>query len=676
MTIRIQQGTRFLTLLYSCVLATCIHVCAATPKVITVAGGSLGSWKSATSASFGLPDAVVSDAKGNLYVSDAINCRIRKIAVNGSVSTFAGTGICGYGGDGGRATSGMLSTPSSLAFDSAGNLLIADSGNSRIRKVSVSRTITTVAGNGVNGYSGDGGPSTAASLYDPSGVSLDPLGNVYIGDTLNHVIRMVDGAGNIHTVAGNHKSGFSGDGGPATSAELSYPQGAISDGNGNLFIADTDNERVRKVDSSGIITTYAGNGSSGGSGSGGPASSASIGSPLGLLSANGKLYISTYNDIWTADSATQIITLIAGALNGETGFNGDGHIALDTLFFAVEQIAIDKAGDLLVADAANERIRKIGADQTVSTIAGGYIGDGGPAVQASLSLGFWDHACFDSTGNLYIADYYNNRVRRVSTTGIITTFAGNGMTAPPQDNVQATTTSIKPSAIAVDPSGNVFIADGNSARIRKVDSSGTITTFSNLFASFSASLATDASGNLYLADGISSVLKIDPSGLATTIAGQSYPGYNGDGIAATSALLNQPNGLALDNGGNIYISDSGNNRIRKVDSSGIISSVAGNGGIGFSGDGGLATAATLYEPSDVAVDTKGNIYIADRNNFRVRKVNTLGTIQTLAGNGGFGYNGNGLPALSTNLYPSGVSVSPAGVVYVVDEGSYRVRRIR
>ena len=219
-------------------------------------------------------------------------------------------------------------------------------------------------------------------------------------------------------------------------------------------------------------------------------------------------------------------------------------------------------------------------DQTVSTVAGGYIGDGGPAVQASLSLGFWDHACFDSAGNLYIADYYNNRVRRVSTTGIITTFAGNGMTGPPQDNVQATTTSIKPSAVAIDPSGNVFIADGNSPRIRKVDSSGTITTFSNLFVSFGASLSTDAAES-YLADGMWSVSKIDPSGSAKTIAGQSYPGYNGDGIAATSALLNQPNGLTLDNGGNIYISDSGNNRIRKVDSGGIISTVAGTGGIGF-----------------------------------------------------------------------------------------------
>jgi trimeric autotransporter adhesin len=674
MTLRMDRGTRFPTLLYSCVLATCIHACA-TPRVITVAGGSLGNWKSATSASFGSPGDVVPDAKGNLYVSDQINCRIRKITVKGAVSTFAGTGICGYGGDGGPATSAMLATPSSLVFDSAGNLLIADSGNSRIRKVSVARTITTFAGNGINGYSGDGGPATAASLYDPNGVSVDPSGNVYIGDTLNHVIRMVDGAGNIHTVAGNHKSGFSGDGGPATSAELSYPQGAISDGTGNLFIADNDNDRVRRVDSSGTITTYAGGASRQG-GSGGPATSAFIGPPVGLFLAQSQLYISTYSGIWSVDSATQIITFVAGSLQGVSGFNGDGQVALSTLFSAIEGIAMDKAGDLLVADAGNGRIRKIGVDQFVSTVAGGYIGDGGPAIQASLSLGFWDHASFDSAGNLYIADYYNNRLRRVSTTGIISTFAGNGMTGPPQDNVQATTTFIKPSAVVVDPGGNVFIADGNSARIRKVDSSGTITTFSNLFVSFSASLATDASGNLYLADGISSVLKIDPSGSATIIAGQSYPGYNGNGIAATTALLNQPNGLALDNGGNIYISDSGNNRIRKVDSSGIISTVAGDGGVGFSGDGGLATAATLYEPSDVAVDTKGNIYIADRNNFRVRKVDTSGTIQTLAGNGGFGYNGNGLPALSTNLYPSGVSVSPEGVVYVVDEGSYRVRKIR
>ena len=675
MTLRMDRGTRFLTLLYSCVLATCIHAYAATPKVTTVAGGSLGSWKSATSASFGSPEAAVSDAKGNLYVSDPVNCRVRRITTHGGVSTFAGSGICGYDGDGGPAKSAMLSNPSALTFDLAGNLLIADSGNSRIRRVAIDGTITTFAGNSTPGYSGDGGAATQASLYDPSGVSVDSTGSVYIADTLNNVIRMVDAAGNIHTIAGNHKRGFSGDGGPATLSELYYPEGVVSDGSGNLFIADTNNDRIREVDASGTITTYAGNGS-GLTGNGGPAASAGIGPPYGLLLAHGNLYITTYSGVWRVDSATQIITFIAGSLQGVPGFNGDGQVALSTLFSAPGGITIDKAGDLLVADAGNGRIRKIGVDQIVSTVAGGYIGDGGPATQASLSLGFWDHACFDSAGNLYIADYYNNRVRRVSTTGIITTIAGNGMTDPPQDNVQATMSSIKPSAVAVDPSGNVFIADGNSARIRKVDSSGTITTFSNLFTSFGASLATDASGNLYLADGLWSVSKITPSGSATTIAGQSYPGYNGDGIAATSALLNQPNGLTVDNGGNIYISDSGNNRIRKVDNSGIISTVAGTGGIGFSGDGGLATAATLYEPSDVAVDSKGNIYIADRNNFRVRKVDTSGTIQTLAGNGGFGYNGNWLPALSTSLYPSGVSVSPAGVVYVVDEGSYRVRKIR
>ena len=676
MTLRTDRGTRFLTFLCSCVLAACIHACAATPKVTTVAGGSLGNWKSATSASFGLPLGVILDSKGNLYVSDSVNCRIRKITVKGTVSTFAGNGICGYGGDGGPATSAMLSTPFSLAFDSAGNLLIADSGNARIRKVSVARTITTFAGNGVNGYSGDGGPATLASLYDPSGVSVDPSGNVYIGDTLNHVIRMVDQAGNIHTVAGSHKSGFSGDGGPATSAELSYPEGAISDGNGNLFIADTDNERVRKVDASGIITTYAGN-DSGLTGNGGPAASAGIGPSYGLLLGQSKLYISTFSGIWSVDSATQVITFIAGSLQGATGFNGDSQVALSTLFAAPQAIAMDKAGNLLVADEDNGRIRKIGVDQIVSTVAGGYIGDGGPAIQASLSLGFWDHACFDSAGNLYIADYYNNRLRRVSTTGIITTIAGNGMTGPPQDNVQATTTSIKPDAVAVGPSGDVFIADSNSGRIRKVDSSGTITTFSNVFTGFSGSLATDTIGNIYASDGFSVVWKITPSGSATIVAGESSQiGYNGDGIAATSALLNQPTGLAVDSTGNIYICDSGNNRIRKVDISGIISTVAGNGTAGFSGDGGLATAAMVFEPSDVAVDAKGNLYIADRINERVRVVDSSGTIRTLAGSGNFGYNGNWLPALSTNMYPSGVTVSPAGVVYVVDEASGRVRKIR
>lgn len=257
-----------------CMLATVVTASAATRTITTVAGGYVGDGKPATSAGFAGLTSVARDVKGNLYVSDASDCRIRKINTKGIITTMAGTGICGYSGDGGKAKSAMLSFPEGLAFDGKGNLLVADDGNSRIRKITTTGTITTIAGNGTIGYSGDGGPAAQASLAGPMGVSVDSSGNIYIADSSNFVIRMVDTAGIIHTVAGNHTPGFSGDGGPATSAQLSNPYGVLADGNGNFYIADTGNNRVRKVDSNGTITTYAGNALSGNSGNGGPATGA------------------------------------------------------------------------------------------------------------------------------------------------------------------------------------------------------------------------------------------------------------------------------------------------------------------------------------------------------------------------------------------------------------------
>jgi sugar lactone lactonase YvrE len=663
-------------LLFGCVFAASLPANAATPNAVTVAGGYLGNGKPATSASLNFPEAVALDAKGNVYVTDSVNCQIRKVTTKGVIVPFAGSLTCGYGGDGGPALSAKLFNPSGLAFESDGSLLVADSANSRIRKIAVGGTITTFAGNGVYGYSGDNGTATQASLSNPIGVSVDSLGNVYIVDSSNNVIRKVDPAGIIHTVAGNHVSGFSGDGGPATAAQLNYPQGTVSDGMGNLYISDYGNFRIRKVDASGTITTYAGNGNSSPTGTGGLATSIGIGTPAGLVLAQGKLYITTSGDIWDVDLGTQIITLIAGPSQGNPGFNGDGNSALSTLFAYIGGLSIDSAGNLFVADSGNGRIRKISTSQIVSTLAGGYTGDGGRATGSSLNIDFFDHAGFDPQGNLYIADYYNNRVRRVSTGGIITTFAGTGMTGPSPDGGLATATNLIPVAVVADQSGNIFISDEQTGYVRKVDSTGTVSTVSKAFSIFGGALATDKAGNLYAADGLSVVWKVPPSGPAIIVAGKYFqPGYNGDDIAATSALLNTPRGVSVDSSGNLYICDTGNNRIRRVDTSGTITTVAGNGSAGFSGDGGPATSAMLFAPSDVAVDTKGNIYIADRINARIRIVNSLGTIETFAGSGGFGYNGNHLPALNANMYPSAVTVSPTGVVYVVDEGSSRVRKI-
>lgn len=677
MTLRecVNRSSRSLVLLAS----ACVVASAATPRVSTVAGGYLGDGRPATSASFVLPVAVAYDVQGNIYVSDGYNCRIRKINSAGVISTYAGTGICGYGGDGGPAISAMLSYSYGAALDGHGNLLVADTGNNRIRRITPAGVITTIAGNGTFGYSGDGGNALQASFAAPSAVSADPMGNIYVADEANYVIRKVDSAGIVHTVAGNHSYGFSGDGGQATSAQISFVAGVLADRSGNFYIADTGNKRVRKVDSTGKITTYAGNGSFGNTGSGGPATSASIGQPEGLLLSGGKVHISTGANIWDVTLATQIIDLVAGNSDGTVGFNGDGKSALSTAFSGPWGIATDRSGDLIVADSGNNRVRRISrSSHVVTTIGGGYIGEGVRATEASLNddLGSASHIAFDPPGNLYIADIANHRVRKVSPAGMITTIAGTGIGGYSGDGGPATAATLNfPAAVAVDGNGNIFIADSGNAVIRKVDNSGTITTFSDVALYGAPALAVDVAGDIYAADGLWAVWKITPDGSSSIVAGiVGDIGYNGDGIPATQAWLSEPNGVAVDREGNLYISDCFNSRVRKVDARGFISTIAGNGTAGFAGDGGPADAAMVYFTEDVALDTRGNLYIADTFNSRIRMVNSTDIIQTMAGTGNFGYNGDNLPATQTNLEPTALAIRN-GAVYLSDAASFRVRKI-
>jgi sugar lactone lactonase YvrE len=662
-------------------LLPCLMLAAATwanaaTKVITVAGGYAGNGKPATAAGIDQLSSVAMDAKGNLYVTDSGNCQIRKINSKGVIVKFAGTKVCGFSGDGGPAASAMINSPSTIVFDGAGNLLFGDEGNSRIRKITPTGIISTIAGNGTVGYSGDGGPATDASLYGPTSLFVDSANNIYITDAFNYVVRKIDAAGVIHTVAGNNQPGFAGDGGPATSAQISYSSGIVADAQGNFYIADANNHRVRKVDASGSITTYAGNGQFGNGGDGGPATGASLGGVRGLLIRGGKLYITTSSNVWAVSLATQKITIIAGDAGGFIGFNGDGKPALATTFQFPWGMSFDSAGRLLIADEGNARVRRIGGGKIVRTIAGGHTGDGGPARESNLNAGFFGgHITFDPSGNLYLADSGNFRVRKISTAGVITTIAGNGIAGYSGDGGPATEAMLGgPSGVAADGAGNVYIADNNSV-IRKVDSNGIITTFATMGAN---GMAVDGAGNLYVAGFFNNVVwKFTPQGAGSIVAGvQSGFGYNGDGIPATEAWLGFPTGVAVDNAGNLYIADWLNNRIRRVDTSGIISTVAGNGNSGFSGDGGPATSAMIWSALDVAVDAKGNFYIADSSNFRIRMVDASGTIHTLAGSGDAGYNGNALPATATNMFAVAVGVSPTGVVYLMDTASYRLRKVQ
>ena len=608
------------SLLHICgsVVLFCSFLNAQNTSVITVAGGYQGNHKHALSAAFANPSAVAFDGAGNLYIGDSDNCEIRKINKQGSVEVVAGTGICGFGGDGGNARAAMLSNfIGGIVFDNSGDLLFTDTGNERVRKITPAGVISTIAGTGTRGYFGDGGPATQAQFFFPQDIALDNAGNVYVGDSNNYVVRKIDTAGIIHTIAGNHTYGYSGDGGPATAAQFGIVKGLAADANGNIYVGDGAFLHVREVNPAGIITTIAGNGKNGNAGDGGPATAAAIGGVAGLfLSGNTLLNISANSSVWVLDLSSGTIHLLAGAA-GANGFAGDGGPALSAVFASLNALTADQQGNLFLADSGNDRIREIAAlSQIVTTVAGGYLGDGHKATEASLNVqSLGSHIAFDGSGNLYIAETANHRVRKVSTKGIITTVAGTGIVGYSGDGGPATAAQLQyPGAVVVDSTGNIFIADSLNGVIRKVDTSGTISSLHPNGIPFSGryifgnggGMAIDRADNVYFSDGFTVIWKLDSSGNATIAAGTLFGfGYWGDGGAATQALLLLPAGVAVDITGNLYIADWLNKRIRKVDTSGIITTIAGTGASGFSGDGGPATAASLNLPVDVAADSAG-----------------------------------------------------------------------
>ena len=656
-------------------------------RIDTIAGGGLGDNGPAVEARLHRPEGVAVDAAGNIYIADTSNNRIRRVDTSGIITTVAGTGSQdfdgqGYGGDGGPAVRAQLSHPFGLALDRNGNLYIADSYNNRIRRVDASGTITTIAGTGDRGFSGDGGPAVEAQLENPYGVAVDGAGNLYIADSENYRIRRVDASGIITTVAGTGSIGFSGDGGPAIRAQIAWPARVAVDGAGNLYIADFSNFRVRRVDASGIITTVAGTGERGYGGDGGPAVQARLEWPSHLaVDGAGNLYIADVDRIRRVDTSG-IITTVAGT--GDSGFSGDGGPAVQARIIHSRGVAVDGAGNLYIADTFNDRIRRVDVSGIIATIAGGGSGgDGGPAVEARLNSP--NGVALDRVGNLYIADTISHRIRRVDASGTITTVAGTGTSGYSGDGGPAVEAQLNcPSDVAVDRSGNLYIADRANARIRRVDSSGNIQTVAHTrrarCADGGPAVAVDRAGNLFVADYDDHRIKrVDPSGTLTTIAGVGERGYGGDNGPAIHAQLNWPNGVAVDDIGNLFIADSGNDRIRRVDPQGVINTVAGIGVGGFGGDGGAAVGAALHSPGGVAVGGDGNLYIADSINTRIRRVDAQGIIRTIAGprkNVQFpgGFRGDGGLAIDAYLgFPEGLALDGSGNIYIADTYNDRIR---
>jgi uncharacterized protein (TIGR03437 family) len=707
-------------------------------SISTVAGAAPPATPaSAVSLSIGQPARVTTDSAGNFYFT-SLNS-VFKVTSGGTLTLVAGTSHAGFSGDGGLAVNAQLNSPQGLSVDSKGNLYIADSGNNRVRVVLAAGIIKTFAGNGQTGASlpgtptspptpslGDGGPATQAYLHLPSGVAVDAAGNVYIADTSNNSIRKVYTDGTITTIAGDTFAGYQGDAGypdpvpttpvssQANRAEFRTPEDVAVDSAGNIYIADTGNGLIRKITTDGNINFIAGNSTAtiGYSGDGGLANVAALASPSAVVvDSSGNVYEvepdvlgARVREIAVSPNGTALcpatglcINSIAG--NRTNGFGGDGGPASASVLNMSTGIAVDSSGNLYIADSGNMRIRKIpsaaSVGPSISTVAGNgvysYSGDGGQANKAQMNL---PHGvAVGADGSVYVSDSANNVVRKVAVNGTISTIAGNGSAGFGGDGGNGPAAQLSaPEGVAVDKLGNVYIADSANNRVRKVASTGAIATFAGTGTAGSTGdggaaasallnapfgLALDAAGNLYVTEfGGNRVRKISASGTISTVAGNGVAGYAGDGSQSANAELSGPKAVAVDAAGNMYIADTNNNAVRLVTAAGAISTVAGNGAGGYAGDLGLATAAQLGNPTGVAVDAAGNLYITDGST-RVRKVYPGGTIVTIADTNGIrGYLGDGGVAAAAWLNgPMGIAVGASGVLYVADSGNNAIRML-
>jgi sugar lactone lactonase YvrE len=646
-----------------------------------------------TNTAIGSPTGVAVDQDGNLYITGGLNSAFR-LDKRGLLTRIAG-GVFGFSGDGGLGISAWLGTdvgepgwPSGVAADGDGNVYVADTYNHRIRRISLDGKIATVAGNGEEGSAGDGGPAIAARLSYPSGLAVDSAGNLYIAIPSKGVVRKVSRNGIITTVAGRGTRGLSGDGGLATDAELRNPASITVDAAGNLYIVDAGISGIRRVSPDGLIATVPGSLPDGFTGDVSADSRLEFPTAVCLDRQENLVFATSRRRVRRLSSDGSVVT-VAG--DGGVGFAGDGEPAVQAHFSGISSLAIDHEGAIYVADIWNNRVRKISTEGTITTAAGNgaehFGGDGGPADLAQVNI-----ACcmggggmtFDAEGNLYLADTWNSRVRKVSRDGIITTVAGSGSTSYAGDGGPAAQSILSlPYAVAVAPGGQLYIADTYNFRIRKVGPDGIISTIAGTGAlghrgdggpALSAELGyvygmtVDRAGNVYLAE-LRYIRTISPDGIITTIAG---PGDAGSGVPFGTIA-----GLAADLDGSLYLADEATDRILRLAPDGTLTKFAG-AGRGYAGDGGPASEAQFNIPWALALDGAGNLYVADWGNRRVRKIAPSGLISTIAGSGAPGLPAQTAgPALEANLgLPFAIAVDAAGNVFVADGSAYAIRVLR
>ncbi len=578
---------------------------AGSSDISTIAGSNwVGENIPATSAILLQAEGIAADPAGNIYVSDANNHRVRVIAPDGIIRTIAGNGIAGFSGDGGPASASQLNSPYGLAFDRSGNLYIADLGNARIRRITPSGIISTIAGGGAfpAGGMNEGSMATVVSFTAPRNIAIANTGIIYISDFGAQRVYQMAIDGTLTTLAGTGTGGYSGDGAAAL-VELSYPTALAVDREGTVYIADSGNHLIRKV-SAGFLTSIARSALPTGLAfdgystlyvadhtaaqilaipfSSGTATAMNVSATDIICGYDGNLYAADFAVVRRVNLAGNSMVIAGGGNLAE----GDGGPATQALLNDPTGVALDSIGNLYIADRANNRIRRVGLDGTITTVVGittpGNTGDGGAAKLATLNSP--TSIAFDAFGNLYIADTGNGRIRVVTPGGIIFPVAAPTLSAP--------------AYMVFDQLQNFYIAD--SSAIYKITPTGVTST---LFAGLQSprGMVFDSAGNFYFSEtGAKQVWMVAPSGNHSLIA----PG-----------VWSAPQGIAIDSSGNLLVADSGLAQVFSVNSLGQATPVAGTGSAGFAGDGASSLLAQLNAPTDVA-----GSYIADSGNNRVRQL--------------------------------------------------------
>jgi sugar lactone lactonase YvrE len=634
-----------------------------------------------SNARFNLPYATAVDGFGNVYVADRNNHVIRKINSAGVVSTLAGLASVTGNADG-TGSAARFNLPSGVAVDGTGNLYVADNTNHAIRKITSDGVVTTFAGLAGTTGSADGTGSTARFNF-PVGVAIDTDGGLYVSDRSNRTIRKITSAGVVSTVAGLATVTGNTDG-AGSNARFNLPSGIALDGAGNLIIADTSNHTIRKMTPAGVVTTVAGTaGISGNTNAVGAAARFNLPNGVAVDSAGNILVADTSNEAIRKIAPDGTVTTYAGSRNVPGSADGTG---TNARFFRPNGITLDTAGNAYVADGLNQLIRKITAAGVTTTIAGlgaalgsfGAVDGTGNGARFNSPRGL----AMDSSGNLFVADSQNFTIRKITPAGAVSTFSGLAGTTGFNDGTGAAARFGVPYGLACDSSDRLYVTDTSNHVVRTITPAGVVSTIAGLAGTlgstdgtataarlnFPQGLSTDRDGNSFVADTANhTIRKVTPTGVVTTLAGA--PGVSGstDGVGS-AARFNLPYSTAVDSAGNVYVADAGNSTVRKITSDGTVTTLAGLAGSTGSADANGANAR-FNTPEGLVLDGAGNLYVADTNNHAVRKLTPAGAVTTLGGQTGqFGSrDGTGTNALFG--WPAALVLDAAGAIYVLDNGN-------